>query len=254
MDLGVLRPSLSGAQALIHVASLHAPHVGLASEAEFRRVNVAGLVSLVREAKRAGVQEFVYTSTTALYGDAISGKGCAWIDEYSEALPKTIYHKSKLEAEQFLESESSPEFKVRVVRMSRCFPEPAERMAAYRLHRGIDVRDVADAHLAMLRDTTRTFSRYVVSGKTPFLREDAEHLARDARGVLQLRCPTIVAAFEREGWPLPEKVDRVYDSQAIEGALGWRARYGFEEVLRQNAARDLEVLPATAQWADRTTK
>jgi len=34
---------------------------------------------------------------------------------------------------------------VTVLRLSRCFAEPAPLMAAYRLHRGIDARAVASA-------------------------------------------------------------------------------------------------------------
>jgi UDP-glucose 4-epimerase len=38
--------------------------------------------------------------------------------------------------------------------MGRCFPEPAPAMALARLHRGIDARDVAEAH-ALALDTAR---------------------------------------------------------------------------------------------------
>ena len=53
------------------------------------------------------------------------------------------------------------------LRMSRCFPEPAEFMAWYRLHRGIDRRDVAEAH-ALALDRRGPPATYVISAATPF--------------------------------------------------------------------------------------
>jgi hypothetical protein len=60
------------------------------------------------------------------------------------------HHRTKLEAEQFLEAEADRNLKVTTLRMSRCFPEPAPIMAMYRLHRGIDSRDVAEGHRQVL--------------------------------------------------------------------------------------------------------
>ncbi|MCV9967775.1 NAD-dependent epimerase/dehydratase family protein [Pararhizobium sp. BT-229] len=68
----LLRPVLRGADAVIHTAALHAPHVGAVSNEEFQRINVEGTRIIAREAIAAGVKRFVFTSTTALYGYAVS--------------------------------------------------------------------------------------------------------------------------------------------------------------------------------------
>lgn len=106
-DAALLRTSLQDVDAVVHTASLHAPHVGMASDAEFHRVNVEGLQTLCRLAKEAGVKRIVYTSTTALYGGAIAPGACTWVDETLPPRPKTIYHRTKLDAERILESEAS---------------------------------------------------------------------------------------------------------------------------------------------------
>jgi nucleoside-diphosphate-sugar epimerase len=245
-DGPLLREAMAGCEAIIHTAALHAPHVGVVDEREFARVNVDGLWTLLTLAAESGVRTLVYTSTTALYGGAVVPG--SWIDEATEPLPRTVYHRTKLEAETLLENVASPVLRVRVVRMSRCFPEPADVMAAYRLHRGIDVRDVADAHVAALGATERpVFQRYIASGWTPFLRDDVDMLARAPREVLAVRCPALVAAFAQRGWPLPASIDRVYDPGTALRLLGWRSRHGFEEVLAQHDRRSLEVLPVGAQ-------
>ena len=52
--------------------------------------------------------------------------------------------------------------------MSRCFPEPADLMAVFRLTRGIDARDVANAHLCSVEKRLSGFNRFIISGATPF--------------------------------------------------------------------------------------
>ena len=243
-DKAVLRPLLKGADAVIHTAALHAPHVGLVPDEEFQRVNIEGTRALANAAIAAGVKRLVLTSTTALYGNAIVPGACTWIDAATVPVPKSIYHRTKLDAEHILEGMVRPDFEVRVLRMSRSFPEPGDVMASYRLHRGIDVRDVAEAHLAALTNGGPHFQRHIISATPVFARQDHEALARDAASVIRLRAPRLAAAFEQRGWTLPLSVDRVYDPGAARHALGWHPRFGFSEVLAQMDRGSLEVLPA----------
>lgn len=248
----LLKRALEGVDAIIHTASLHAPHVGLESDFEFHRVNLGGLQTLVTLAKQVGVSRLVYTSTTALYGNAVIPGQCSWIDEQTTPLPRTIYHRTKLDAEELLASEANAQLSISAIRMSRCFPEPVDQMALFRLHRGIDVRDVADAHVAALNATGRPFERFIASGATPFQPEDTATLAHDVRQVLALRCPKLLSVFDEQQWPLPASVDRVYAPTHAETHLGWKAQYGYTEVLAQHDARSCEVLPRSKHFRDRT--
>jgi nucleoside-diphosphate-sugar epimerase len=243
-DAGILNPVLYGADAVIHAAGPHAPHVGVVADSEFERVNVEGTHRLFELAKAAGVRRFLYTSTTALYGHAIEPGACHWISEDSEPRPRTVYHRTKLAAERLLEELGSPDLPVRVLRMSRCFPEPAPAMAAYRLHRGIDARDVATGHKLALDHGGAAFERFVLSGATPFSPEDCERLAVEAPAVIREKVPALAAAFDARGWQLPAKIDRVYSPARAQAELGWQPRQGWEEVIAQVDRDDLEVLPA----------
>lgn len=246
-NFDLLAAAFEGADAVIHTAALHAPHVGLIADDEFHRINVEGTRLVAEAALAKGVKRLVFTSTTALYGHAVSAGGCTWINEDTPPQPKSIYHRTKLAAERLLEAKAGPDLNVRVLRMSRSFPEPGDVMAAYRLHRGIDVRDVADAHLAALTNEGADFQRYIISARSPFTAADCETLARDAAAIIRLRAPALAAAFEQRGWALPSSIDRVYHSARAEVGLGWRSRFGFEEVLAQMDRRSLEVLPPGAR-------
>jgi UDP-glucose 4-epimerase len=244
-DADLLRDACSGVDAIVHTAALHAPHVPHVSEAEFRRINVDGTRRVLDAAVRAGVARIVFTSTTALYGTAATPGGVAgWVDEQLEPQPETIYHRTKLEAEALLREAARQGGPVlRVLRMSRCFPEPVNVMALLRLHRGVDARDVAHAHELALTDAGAAQATYVVSGDTPFLREDVAALHEDARCVLQARCPALVEDFARLRWPLPRRIDRVYCAHAARGALGWSARRSYRDVLDQWTQESSEILP-----------
>jgi UDP-glucose 4-epimerase len=244
-DREAMRRAVEGKDAVVHVAALHAPHVGIRGDADFQAINVDATAMLVELARTAGIQRFVFTSTTALYGSAAGAGGIAtWVDEGTDPAPRTIYHRTKIAAEKALEEAAGKGgLALTILRMSRCFPESASWMAACRLHRGVDARDVAEAHALALESGQPGVRRYVISGATPFRREDARALMSHAPLVIARREPALAAAFARRGWELPAAIDRVYDPALARRELGWTPRYGFEEVLAQLDAGSPEVLP-----------
>lgn len=251
-DYNLLARAFKGAKAVVHTAALHAPHVGIYADSEFFRINIEGTRNVFRAAIDCGVQNLIFTSTTALYGYAAQRQGAAtWINEETIPLPKSIYHRTKLEAEQLLESEASQNLKVTTLRMSRCFPEPAPLMAMYRLHRGIDARDVGEGHRLALVQPKENYRMFILSGATPFARSDCKALKQTPETVLRQKCPSICDLFLSRQWRLPESIDRVYDSSRAQQVLGWTPSYGFEEIPRLLDAHIPEVLPA--HLAENTT-
>jgi UDP-glucose 4-epimerase len=243
----LLTKAFKGAEAVVHVAALHAPHVGIYDDNEFFRINVEGTKQVFRAAIDCGVQALVFTSTTALYGYAAQHPDRAtWINEKTIPQPKSIYHRTKLEAEQFLEAEASRNLKVTTLRMSRCFPEPAPIMAMHRLHRGIDARDVAEGHSLALIKPGENYRMFILSGTTPFTQRDCNGLKQTPEEVLRNKCHLICDLFASRQWKLPESIDRVYDSSLAQRVLGWTPLYGFEEVAQLLDAHIPEVLPAQA--------
>jgi len=253
-DAAAMREAVHGMDAVVHVAALHAPHVGVHDEAAFQRVNVEATAQLARAAAAAGVRRFVFTSSTAVYGSGAASGPAHWVDESTTPAPRTVYHRSKLAAEAALRVVAAETgLAVTVLRMSRCFPEPAPLMAVYRLHRGIDARDVAEAHARVLQididERPEALRCWVLSGATPFEPGDAARLGTDAPAVLRERAPALAAAFAERGWSLPSRLDRVYVPRAAEAALGWRTAHGWASVLAQLDGGDPETLPPAATGA-----
>ena len=147
-DTARLESLLPGTDAVVHTASLHVPDLAARSREEFRAVNVDATRRLLQAAGAAGVGRFIYTSTTSLYGDAMlpANGVAAWVDESLPPQPRDVYDETKLAAEEACRDAARAGLACTSLRMSRCFPEEPRLVAIYRLFRGVDADDVAQAH------------------------------------------------------------------------------------------------------------
>lgn len=249
-DRDHVRRCMHGIDAVLHTATLHKPHVVTHSRQDFVDTNISGTLNLLEEAASAGVRAFVYTSTTSVYGDALTpqaGTPAAWITEDVVPIPKNIYGVTKLAAENlcalFHRNQRLP---CLVLRTSRFFPEEDDRKAvraAYDdanikanelLYRRVDIEDVVSAHLlALERAPALGYGRYIVSATTPFTRDDLPQLRTNAPAVLRRRMPDYEAAYARRGWRMFAEVERVYVNQRARHELGWQPRYDFRYALAQ---------------------
>jgi nucleoside-diphosphate-sugar epimerase len=224
-------PLLDGVDAVVHFAALHAPHRETHSRDAFLATNVDATSRLVEAATQQGVHKFVLASTTSVYGRSMRTPGrAAWVTESMPPIAEDIYDETKLAAEALCRDAFSDKFQTVALRFSRCFPEPPPLMALYRLYRGIDARDVADAFRRALDQNFARFAAINISGATPFQEDDCEALWHAPENVLNRRAPGLVAAFRARGWDLPHRIDRVYVSSKAERELNFVARYGWDAV------------------------
>ncbi len=243
--------------AVIHAGGLHKPDIVRYPRQAFIDVNVSGTLNLLEAAVAHGASRFVFTSTTSLMiSHAIragEGESAVWIDETMTALaPRNIYGVTKLAAERLcrlIHDETG--LPILVLRPSRFFPEDddthqqlsGENMKANELlHRRLTVEDVVAAHLAALeRAPAIGFDTLILSAPTPFARDEAAALKRDAAAVIATHFPQAAALYAACGWTLPASIARVYDSGRAERVLGFRCAIDFVAVLR--ALEDIARLP-----------
>lgn len=230
-DTSRLAALLPGTDAVVHTAALHVPDLAARSAADFRAVNVDATCRLLAAAGEAGVRRFVYTSTTSLYGDAMLPESGAavWVTESLAPRPRDIYDETKLAAETACADAARAGLTCVALRMSRCFPEEPRLMAAYRLHRGVDAEDVAQAHELALAPELEGFAVFNVSAPTPFVEADCGRLFEDAASVILERFPWAASEFARRGWELPRMIDRVYVVERAIAELGYRPQHGFAD-------------------------
>ena len=232
-----LVPLIKTADAIIHCAALHAPHVNSHSEQAFWDTNVSSTEQLLKHARDDA--SIVLTSTTSVYGHALepSMKGslkqrnnAIWVDENLTPKARDIYDTTKLAAEALVNALNCERRSSCVLRISRCFPEPEELMALYRLYRGVDLRDVAQAHALALERKTGN-ATYVISGPDVFQPSDIVKLARNAPELIASRAPALKAYFDENGFTLPQSIDRIYSSTLAMKELAYRPRFGMREFL-----------------------
>ena len=252
-DRALVRRALAGAEAVLHSATLHKPHVASHSWEEFVETNVTGTMVLLEEAVAAGAGRFVFTSTTSAFGRALTPAGgdpAAWITEDVRPVPRNIYGVTKVAAEDLCElAHREHGLPCLILRTSRFFPEPDDRdevRAAFEdanlkvvelLNRRVDIEDVVSAHrLALERAEAIGFARYIVSATTPFTREDLAGLRGDAAAVIGRRVPDAEAVFSARGWRFPDSLDRVYDNARAREELGWEPAWDFRRALDAVAA------------------
>jgi len=247
-DRAVVRECLAGTDAVLHAATLHKPHVGSHGKQAFVDTNVTGTLTLLEEAVAAGVGSFVFTSTTSVFGRALTpapGEPAAWITEDVVPRPRNIYGVTKTAAEDLCELVHAEHgLPVIILRTSRFFPESDDNdevRTAYAdanvkaneyLYRRADVADVVDAHLlAMKRAADIGFGRYIVSATTPFAPHDLTVLRGGAPAVVRRLFPDYEAEYARRDWRMFPSIGRVYVNSRARADLGWSPRYDFRAVL-----------------------
>jgi nucleoside-diphosphate-sugar epimerase len=249
-DRACVREAVAGAGAVIHAATLHKPHVASHAAQAFVDTNVTGTLVMLEEAVAAGVERFVFTSTTSAFGRALvppPGAPAAWIDEDAVPLPRNIYGATKRAAEDLCElAHRDHGLPCLVLRTSRFFPEGDDRedvrdtyddlnvKVNELLYRRVDLEDVVSAHrLALDRAPAIGFGRYVVSATTPFAREDMAQLRADAPAVVRRRCPAYEAVFAERGWRMFPAIERVYVNERARRELGWAPRHDFAAAIER---------------------
>ena len=247
-DRGCVRHCLRGADAVLHTAALHKPHLVTHSRQDFVATNITGTLTLLEEATSAGVASFIFTSTTSVFGGALTppaGAPAAWVTEDVRPVPRNVYGVTKAAAEDLCELfHRDHGLACLVLRTSRFFPEeddsPAIRQAYDDdnvkvnefLHRRVDLEDVALAHvLAVAKAPSLGFGRYIISATTPFQPDDLLDLRGNAPAVVRRRVPDYEEEYARRGWKMFPRIDRVYVNARARRELGWQPRYDFRSVL-----------------------
>jgi nucleoside-diphosphate-sugar epimerase len=247
-DVHVVRRCLADVTGVLHAATLHKPHIDSHTRQDFVDTNITGTLVLLEEAVAAGVERFVFTSTTSTFGRALApppGAPATWITEDITPVPRNIYGVTKTAAEDVCElAYRDQALPVVVLRAARFFPESddddrvtatyadANVKANEYLYRRVDVEDVVQAHrLALDRAPAIGFGRYIISATTPFAPEDVTGLTEDAPNIVSRLYPDQEAEYIRRGWTMFPRIDRVYVNSRARRELGWTPRHDFRSVL-----------------------
>jgi UDP-glucose 4-epimerase len=254
-DEKIVREALEGAESVFHTATLHKPHIATHSRGDFVDTNIVGTLRLLEESVRVEVSSFLFTSTTSAFGRALipeKGAPAAWITEDVVPKPKNIYGATKVAAEDLCElvhrDNSLPCI---ILRTSRFFPDEDDRAEIREkfvdenvkvnefLYRRVDLGDAVEAHLAALeRASDLGFGRYIISATTPFGPENLLALRGRAPEVVAQLFPEFAEVYERKGWKMFDRIERVYVNEKARRELGWQPAFDFASILSRLARNE----------------
>jgi UDP-glucose 4-epimerase len=255
VDRSFVKRCMERADAVLHTATLHKPHVGTHDRQSFVDTNITGTLNLLEEAAIARAGSFIFTSTTSAFGSALTppvGSPAAWVTEDVIPVPRNIYGVTKTAAEDLCQLfHRKLGLACVILRTSRFFPEAddhEETRKAYDdgniktnefLYRRVDLEDVVSAHLLALEKAPKIgFGRYIISATTPFTQDDLFDLRANAPLALERRFPDYETEYARRGWKMFPGIDRVYVNERARNELGWRPLYEFRHVLDMLKAGD----------------
>ena len=205
-------------------------------------MNVTGTLNLLEEAAAAGVESFVFTSTTSVFGDASRAAGRR---ARRRGSPRTSGRCRRT-------STASPRPRRRtcassstatttlpcvVLRTSRFFPEPDDDPAVRAAYADENVQaeriPLPPGRPGRRRRTPTCWPprhapaarlrRYVISATTPFTPDDLAGLRADAPAVVRRLVPEYEAEYARRGWRMAPSIDRVYVNERARTELGLAA-------------------------------
>lgn len=110
-DVKIDNLDITGMDAIVHLAGKAHQMIPIDDNIYFE-VNYELTKSLAELAKKQGVKQFIYISSTKVYGDDVAEA----VNEQSACKPTDAYGASKLKAEQYLIKLESSDFKIAIVR------------------------------------------------------------------------------------------------------------------------------------------
>jgi UDP-glucose 4-epimerase len=91
------------------------------------------------------------------------------------------YDQTKLAAEALCRDAADARLSTVILRLARCFPEPDHMVAFYRMYRGVDRRDAAEAHRQAVTAPVSGSTTVNIAGTSPFEPEDMAAVWDDPR-------------------------------------------------------------------------
>lgn len=93
------------------------------------------------------------------------------------------------------------------------------------MYRGVDVRDVAQAHMLAMTTDLKTFEIFNVSAKPAFTKQDLVRLRTDTTNLIRERVPELLSYYTHRSWKIPAYIDRVYVIEKAIKMLGYTPKF-----------------------------
>jgi len=220
---------------VVHAAALHGIHLEKYTTDDFWTLNVVGTRNVYEAARELGLEKVLLCSTMGVYGEGAREAGDPpVITEDLSLEPSDYYGLSKRLCEE-LAAYYYRGHGIRTIayRLGMFVPESFAGYGFRLLKGGVDDRDVAQAFLLGLDNTTITFDAFNVMAELPFSTEEFGEWSRQPENFLEERYPGVAELVEEQGADFGELVRMwgftYWSIEKAKRVLGYRPRYNFPE-------------------------
>jgi len=227
--------ALRGYDVVVHAAALHGIHLDKYTSDDFWNLNVVGTRNVYEAARECGVGKVLLCSTMGIYGEGVREAGDPpVISEDLSLKPSDVYGLSKKLCEE-MAAFYDRRHGIRTIayRLGMFVPESFVAYGFRLLKGGVDDRDVAQAFLLGLEDTTISFDTFNVMAEVPFSVEEFGWWSREPETLLEQRFPGVAELVEEQGADFGELVRMwgftYWSIEKAKRVLGYRSRYNFPE-------------------------
>ena len=193
--------ALQGYDVVVHAAALHGIHLDKYTSDDFWNLNVVGTRNVYEAARECGVGKVLLCSTMGIYGEGVREAGDPpVISEDLSLKPSDVYGLSKKLCEE-MAAFYDRRHGIRTIayRLGMFVPESFVAYGIRLLKGGVDDRDVAQAFLLGLEDTTISFDTFNVMAEVPFSVEEFGRWSREPETLLEQRFPGVAGLVEEQG-------------------------------------------------------
>lgn len=225
-----------GVDAIVHAAALHGIHLSKYTRDDFWNLNVQGTFNVYEAARQCGVSKVLLCSTMGVYGQSISEipDGFAQVTENLPLMAGDFYGESKVLCEQIAQFYNRKDsIQTIAYRLGMFVPESFIPYGFRLLKGGVDDRDVAQAFLLGLENTTIDFEAFNIMAEVPFSENEFTRWRREPLILMEEQFPGFAELIAQQGEDSEELLRRWgYTYWSIEKAkqkLGYQPKHNFPE-------------------------
>jgi UDP-glucose 4-epimerase len=183
---------------VVHAAALHGIHLDKYTTDDFWNLNVAGTRNVYEATRKCRAGKVLMCSTMGVYGEDVRHTGDPPVITEDLSLELSdIYGLSKSLCEEmgtFYDRRHS--IRTIAYRLGMLVPESFVGYGFRLLKGGVDDRDVAQAFLLGLENTTISFDVFNIMAEVPFSDEEFGRFSWEPEAVLEQRFPGIAGLVE----------------------------------------------------------
>jgi nucleoside-diphosphate-sugar epimerase len=233
-DAGAVATAVRGCDAVIHAAALHGELGARRNYDDHYGINVTGTHNILLAMVRQGVENLVFSSSDAVFGNGMKGRRV--MDEHVPCIPNNIESLTKVLGEEMcMYYARQHTLRVAILRYGHFQPADWRASGIGRLTNWLDREDVAQANelaLGAVKAEEFKCEAFLIHCHKPFVDSDWPDLAENPEPIVESYWPGAAELLARHNLRIP-KIHTRYDISKAQSVLGFEPEHNFDQFLKR---------------------